>query len=123
MTITSCHNITLLWGKFPQNSCNTQSYHVLHFVHAELLNAWQFELNCQAFALCSKCAVLCQLSFLALTKVNCRGLAAFCKTTAQDSVKDNPDVAITARTLYTLGPPMTKTTLAWVTQATQVCMF
>ena len=43
------------------------------------------------------------------------------KTTAQDSVKDNPDAAITARTVYTLGPPKTKPTLAWVTQATQVC--
>ena len=44
------------------------------------------------------------------------------KTTAQDSVKDNPDAAITARTVYSLGPPKTKPTLAWVTQATQVCM-
>ena len=35
------------------------------------------------------------------------------KTTAQDSVKDNPDAAITARTVYTLGPPKTKPTLAW----------
>ena len=29
-------------------------------------------------------------------------------TTAQDSVKDNPDRGITARTVYTLGPPIAK---------------
>ena len=43
---------------------------------------------------CSQRAVHCQSSFLALALTRVK-----CKTTAQAFVKDNPDVAITARTL------------------------